>query len=353
MEKNKRSLEEVKELFNVAKSISSALDVDTLLKRIDAVAEKMTDAEASSILLLDEDHQTLSFKLASGEKGGVVQKFKVKLGQGIAGIVAKDRKPLMINDVSADARFDNFWDKASGFITKSIVSVPMIVDNELIGVMEALNKKDGGCFTENDLSVLESLAALTAVSIHNARMVEDQRNFFANMLEILVSSIESRDPHLGGHSWNVAELATTIGRQLEMGETEYKNLHYGALLHDIGLIKIRGNLTLADGVVTVRERDVESNHPRIGADIVCNINLLKGAAPIIRNHHENYDGTGYPDALAGKNISLGARIVAVAEAIEEMRMSGFPKERITQMLMSGKETRFDPELVDLFIKEFF
>jgi putative nucleotidyltransferase with HDIG domain len=342
--------ENLKEIFEIAKSISSVLDVDALLKKIDAAAEKLLDAEASSIMLMDDDGQNLSFKVASGEKGGIVQKMKVKVGEGIAGSVAKDRKPLVVNDVSADPRFNGKMDKSSGFVTKSIICVPLFFENSVIGVMEVLNKKKAGGFSDDDQMTLESLAALAAVSINNAKTAEDQRNFFVNMIEVLIAAVENRDKKLAGHSWRVAQLATGIGRQMGIEGQEYKNIYYGALLHDIGLLSVQG-ISINEGVVTVRERDPEQSHPRVGAELIRNINLLKGAAPIIRHHHENYDGTGYPDGLAGENIPLGARIVGLAEAVEEMRMSGFPEDKIRQMIKAGQETRFDPQVVGVFLKD--
>lgn len=348
---NQRSPETMQEMFELARSISSVLDVDTLLKRIGAAIENILNAEASSIMLLDDDQQTLSFKVATGEKGGVVQKIKVKVGQGIAGMVARDRKPLIVNDVTKDPRFTGQVDQASGFTTRSIACVPMTADGETIGIVEVLNKRDGSGFTEDDKAILESMAALAAVSINNARLVGDQRNFFVNIIELLIAAIESRDPKLSGHAWKVAQTATSIGRQMHIEGQAYKSIYYGALLHDIGILGVRDCVCLSDGIIVGRDHNPEMTHPRIGADLIKNINLLKGAVPIVRHHHENYDGTGYPDTLMGDQIPLGARIVAVAEAVEELRMAGVPEDRLRQMLERGSHTRFDPAVVDIFIKE--
>jgi putative nucleotidyltransferase with HDIG domain len=352
MDKNSCSTPALQEIFDIAKSLSSIMDVDTLLKRMGSVSERMLNAEASSIMLLDDDKEHLSFKVASGEKGGVVQKLKVKVGQGIAGTVALERKALIINDVANDPRFTGKIDQSSGFVSRSIICVPMFVDEQLVGVMEVLNKKSEEGFTKDDQNMLESLAALAAVSINNARTSEDQRNFFVNVIEILISAIESRNQKLLGHSWRVAQLATSLGRQLGLEGKEYKDLYYGALLHDIGIIAVKTDISIQQGVVTVHDRDPETNHPRLGADLVKNINLLTGASHIIRHHHENYDGTGFPDGLSADKILMGARIVAVAEAIDEMHIGGIDDERINQMLNLGKETRYDPNIVDLFLKEF-
>ena len=164
MEKSNVSAEKLKEVFEIAKGLSSIMDVDALLKRIDAVAEKLLDAEASSIMLLDEDKETLSFKIATGEKGGVIQKMKVKVGQGIAGIVAQEKKPIIVNDAANDPRFTGQLDKESGFKTRSLICVPMFIENELVGIVEVLNKKGRSGFSAADQEILESLASFAEVS---------------------------------------------------------------------------------------------------------------------------------------------------------------------------------------------
>jgi response regulator RpfG family c-di-GMP phosphodiesterase len=344
------SVDTLKEIFDIAKSLSSVLDVDALLKRIGSAGERLLGAEASCLMLLDDDKQTLSFKVSPGEKGGIAQKLKLKIGQGIGGTVAQDRKSLVVNDAAKDPRFDVQMDKITGFVTRSIIGVPLLVENDLIGVMEVMNKKSG-VFTDEDRSALESLASLAAVSISNAKQAEDQRNFFVHGIEIFVSAIESKEPKLSGHSWAVAQLSTRIGKHMGLEGQEYRNLYYGALLHDIGLLGIKDGFSLAEGVITSRDREPDSSHPRIGADMVRDIGLLKGAEPVIRHHHENFDGTGYPDGLSGEQIPAGARIVAVAEAVEEMRLSGLPDERVRQLLKLGQETRFDPLIVGICLKE--
>jgi putative nucleotidyltransferase with HDIG domain len=343
---------DLKEIFEIARSLSSVLDVDSLLKRIDVFAERLLDAEASSIMLVDDDKQYLYFKVASGEKGGIIQKMKIKIGEGIAGTVALERKPMIVNDVAKDGRFSAQMDKASGFVTRSIICVPMFVDEALIGVLEVLNKNDQKGFTSDDEQMLASLASLAAISVCNARASEDQRNFFVNVIEVLISAIESRDARMSGHSWKVAQLATAIGKVIGLKGPEYKDLYYGALLHDIGLLSIKDKLTFDDGILTTQDRNPETNHPKLGAELIRNINVLKGAAPIIRHHHENYDGTGYPDRLISDDIPLGARIVALAEAVEEMRFNGYSDDRVKQLLTFGENTRFDPEIVEIYLKEF-
>ena len=198
----------VKGLFNLAKGLASTLDVDALLKRIGQSAEQMFLCEASAIMLLDEDQENLFFKVATGEKGGLVTKFRIKLGEGIAGWVAEKREAVLVNDVSQDPRFTGRQDQASGFKTKSVLCVPMVAGGDLIGVIEVLNKKAGADFNEVDKGLLESLASLAALAIANARLVGGFRNFYSNTIEILISAIEARDMRMSGHCWRFAQRAT-------------------------------------------------------------------------------------------------------------------------------------------------
>ncbi|HCJ65896.1 MAG TPA: hypothetical protein DHV62_00865 [Elusimicrobia bacterium] len=323
--------EQLQEFYELARELSGTLDLDTLLKKIGLAAEKLTHAEASSILLLDEDKEHLYFKTAGGEKGGIIKKLKVKIGQGIAGWVAKERKTLVVQDVTKDERFAKSFDKSTGFITKSILCVPLILHNELVGVAEVLNKKNGAQFTPQDQEVFQSLSNLAAIYITNAKFAETQRNFFTNIIEILAVASESREPNLTGHTRRIAQRALAIARELDFNEREYQNLYYAALLHDIGYL-IPG------------DRNVRNlNHPSAGVGMVRGINFLAGAAPIIRGHHENYDGSGFPDNIKGENIPLGARIIALLEAVEE---TGLTIEEVERF--SG--TKFDPQIVKLYLE---
>src|SRR5262249_53740421 len=147
-------------------------------------AEDMFDCEASAIMLLDQDQKHLFFKMATGEKGGMVTKFRIKVGEGIAGWVAEKRDVVLVNDVSKDERFTGQHDKASGFNTHSVLCVPMVAGGDLIGVLEVLNKKTPEGFTETDRQLLESLSSLAALAIANARVLAGFRNFYSNTIEI-------------------------------------------------------------------------------------------------------------------------------------------------------------------------
>jgi len=338
----------VKGLFNLAKGLASTLDVDALLKRIGQSAEQMFLCEASAVMLLDADQKHLFFKMATGEKGGMVTKFRIKVGEGIAGWVADKREPLLVNDVSKDSRFTGQHDEASGFKTRSALCVPMMTGGDLIGVAEVLNKKADAGFTEADKGLLESLASLAALAIANARVVGGFRNFYSNTIEILISAIEARDARMAGHCWRFAQRASSLGRRLGLEGQVLKDLYYSALLHDVGFLKVAGGWHMSR-ILIMESPHTEQTHPMIGADMIKGIDILKGAAGLIVYHHECYDGSGFPRGLKGDQIPLGGHILSVIEHCEEMRMNGYSPEQIRATLAEEGGKKFHPDVAKAYM----
>jgi HD-GYP domain-containing protein (c-di-GMP phosphodiesterase class II) len=340
------------EVFEIARSFATTQDVDLLLGQISGAVERLTDSEAASILLLDDDKKRLVFRVATGEKGSSVKKFYVPVGKGIAGWVAQSREPVVVNDVQSDTRFTGQIDKSSGFSTASILAVPMLINGELLGVCEALNKREGG-YTHEDQSLLENLSALAAATISNAKMAEDQRNFFSHMIEIITMAIEGADSKLTGHSYRVAQTACQIGRAMGVNEDDYKNLYYAGLLHDLGMIAVHDLRYLPNILSQTIERTPEKLHPLVGAELVKNIKILANVAPMIRHHHEYVDGSGHPDGLVGDDIPLGARIVALAEELDELYMRGLTGDELIEesikVAQAGSGKKFDEKVVEAYL----
>jgi len=340
------------DLFDIAKSLSSTFDLDDLLKRIGSAAERLTGGEASSILLLDDSKKNLVFRVATGERGQAVKKQLIPIGQGVAGWVAQNARTVMIADVASDERFTGQIDKASGFTTRSILAVPMLVGGEMVGVCEVLNKKTG-TFGPADESVLLSLANLAALSIMNTRSAQDQRNFFAHTIELLITAIEGCEPRSKGHSVRVAHLACAMGRRMGVDGQDYRDLYYGALLHDVGMIALNDQHLVSHVSAGLTERTAERLHPLLGGELLKGINILKGVIPLVRHHNEHYDGTGYPDRLVGEAIPLGARILNLVESIEALRLSGIEGQALTaqveQMAKNGSGSLFDPKVVEAYL----
>ncbi|HHL39587.1 MAG TPA: response regulator [Deltaproteobacteria bacterium] len=162
------------ELFEkIAVTISSTLELDTLLEEIMELTKTVMGAEACSILLHDEATGELAFTVALGEKGDEVKEVRIRTDQGIAGWVFSRCEPLLIEDASKDSRFFTGVDEKTGFATRSIIAVPLVAKERIIGVIEVINKTAGPCFTETDRDILVTLAGQIAIAIDNATMTEE------------------------------------------------------------------------------------------------------------------------------------------------------------------------------------
>jgi putative nucleotidyltransferase with HDIG domain len=162
--------------------------------------------------------------------------------------------------------------------------------------------------------------------------------------------------HYPGHSHRVAAFSDLVSRRLGLSDEERRQVHFGGLLHDIGKIRIDAEILSAEGKLTPDQARELQRHPEYGAEILRPITLWENILPVILAHHERWDGKGYPRGLAGKEIPIGARIVAVAEVFDVISRPGphVPSRTVEQALAEIERcggTQFDPEVARLFVEE--
>ena len=172
------------------------------------------------------------------------------------------------------------------------------------------------------------------------------------LLELMVKSIEARDPYTSGHSRRVRQFSTTIARAIGLSERQIEQVGRAALLHDVGKIyeKYAGVLAKKDKL-TAEEWAIIQEHPDDGAELVATMTRLRDLVPAIRHHHENWDGSGYPDRIGGKNIPLAARIIRFADTIDAMTTERPYRGPLSELQVRAevircRETQFDPAIAD-------
>lgn len=180
-----RRVSELAAMQNVSRAISSALDVNVVLEKIMDRSKEVMSAEASSLLVLDKEIGRLRFHVARGAAGEALKSVTVELGHGIAGWVAKTGQPLLIPDAYQDPRFDPSYDHKSGFRTRSILTVPIKIKDQVEGVVQVINKKDGSSFDQQDLDLFQSFADMASISLENARLFEQTVQMAENLREAL------------------------------------------------------------------------------------------------------------------------------------------------------------------------
>ncbi len=346
--------EHLQKLFKFSTLLNSSLEIGEIRKRAIEACMELLNCEAGSLLLYDEETQELYFDVALGEKGEKVKTLRLKLGEGIAGWVAQHCKPEIVNDVQADPRFFKDADKKSGFVTKSMICVPVIIKEKLIGVLQAINKREG-IFKEYDLELLKALSSQIAVAIENAKLYEELKETMYSVTLALADAIEKRDPYTGGHTKRVMDYSVLIGMELGLNKKDLETLKLAAVLHDIGKIGIRDSILLKEGKLSEEEFREIQNHTLYGEAILKHIKHLKEVILGVKYHHEKYNGSGYPEKLKNKEIPFIARIIAVADAYDAMTTDrpyrkGLSPEKALEEIKRQSGTQFDPLVVEAFVK---
>ncbi|MBI5195764.1 MAG: HD domain-containing protein [Nitrospirae bacterium] len=348
-----KKLKQLETFINVSSLINSTLDTREIRERTITALTTLLNAEAGSLLLIDDETGELFFEVATGEKGMKLKRFRLKTGEGIAGWVVQNGEPVIVNDAVSDPRFSQKADLHSGFITKSIICMPVKSKEKIIGVLQGINKNKG-IFTADDLELIKSIADQVAIAIENARLYIELRETFFATTQALAEMIELRDPYTGGHTKRVMNYSTIIGRYMELDKTQFEKLRLAAILHDIGKIGVRDAILLKQGGLNDEEFDKMKMHAHYGAEILGRIKQLKDVIPGVKDHHERFDGKGYPDGLKNEAISLIARIIAVADTFDAMTTDrpyrkGLSVEKAFEEFRKGSDTQFDKAVVDAFL----
>ncbi|RPJ40515.1 MAG: HD domain-containing protein, partial [Candidatus Latescibacterota bacterium] len=206
---------------------------------------------------------------------------------------------------------------------------------------------------EKDLGVI--LAHSMALAIENSLLMSEGKQNRLVTVQALIRSLEAKDSETSYHSLRVTQHATVLAEQMGLPPRQVEAVQYGATLHDLGKIGIIGTILNKKGKLSDDELVVVRRHPVVGARIVENVDYLSGAVPVIRHHHERFEGGGYPDGLAGEKIPLGARIVAIPDFYDALTTSrpyrpAYPHEKALAMIRERIGTAFDPEIARIFLQ---
>ncbi len=196
---------------------------------------------------------------------------------------------------------------------------------------------------------------LASYDAENRRLIAALERGYLDTIRSLAAAVDAKDPYTHGHAQRVAALAVEIGRELGLGPDELQALEYGGILHDIGKIGIPDAILAKRGALGAEEMALVRDHPRIGAEIVAGVEFLERAIPAIRGHHERWDGTGYPDLLAGDAIPLVARIVNIADTWDACTsrrpyQNPIPSEVVIAILEGLKGSQTDPAVHDALLR---
>ena len=258
--------------------------------------------------------------------------------------IAQNTEVILLTGAHKTAMATEFLKQgAADYLTKPVEAgqVELVVKRVL---EQRIEKASAGCPRNSEMPVEAKSPALSDA-------LRDLNELYSSTLETLVSAIDARDQEISGHSRRVADMTVKVAKKLGLNGGELKQIEHGALLHDIGKLRIPDSILRKPSALTPEEWEVMRKHPEFGFEIVQKLGFMKGAADIILSHHEKFDGTGYPRGLKGKEISLAVRIFTLVDAVDALvydrpyrRGADFAvvREEITKR--SG--TYFDPDLLE-------
>jgi diguanylate cyclase (GGDEF)-like protein len=243
--------------------------------------------------------------------------------------------------------------KKNGYQTESFLSIPLTHHGLTLGALHLTNRKDRA-FTHEDLRTFAPITSeIAAILAQGIGFRENVRNFSLSILTSLSDALELRFPFLTGHSNRVRDLSTRIGERMGLEKADLSALRHAAELHDVGIVGIPGNLLAKKRRLSEQETDMVRKHPFLGSKMLEGVPGMDATRRAILEHHEHFDGSGYPYGLRGDDISVASRILSIAECYDSAvsarpHRGALPPEEALQMVRGGSGTLFDPEVAQLF-----
>jgi len=359
-ERIETQLERLSALHNIDLAITGSLNLQLVLNVVLEQATTQLGMDAASVLLLSPHSQILTFAAGRGFRARAIEQTRLKLGEGLAGKAALERRLIRLGDSANGQGFTRLsMAESEGFV--EYYGASLVAKGKVIGVLEVFHRS---VFEADDewRSFLLTLAGQTAIALDSARLFEDLQNTTNDLVLSYDATIEGwsraldlRDQETEGHTLRVAELTERLARAMGTSEAELIHIRRGALLHDIGKMGVPDSILLKPGKLTKAEWKIMRKHPQDAFDLLSPIKFLKLALDIPYCHHEKWDGTGYPRGLKGDLIPEPARIFAVADVWDALRSDRpyrpkWDDEKALAYIKGQSGKHFDPQAVASFEK---
>ena len=307
LEMTKKTLQSV--LTRVGQGISNVRNIDTFL---DLIVETLTEALGGNkgfLLLLDQEKKVFIVKTVCGVSLKAFDKRFFSLETSPFASAIHTRNALIIPKIQFlpdDVRH------AADALDFPLICAPLVLHDEILGVIAVSGKKRGATFQEEDMALLLSLAAQTTIAIENSKLNENVDKTYFETLAALAMAVEAKDPYSRGHSDRVSQYCVAISQHLGLSSEVVGSLRDASRIHDVGKIGVTDDVLSKPGPLNDQEWAMMRRHPEIGESIIKPVSTLQSLCDLVRHHHEKLDGSGYPDKLKGDEISLPARILGIS-----------------------------------------
>lgn len=339
-------------------AISASMDLPITLRVLLNQVHQQLMAQAVSILILDQHTQTLRYAAGIGFKTNAIESTNLRLGQSGAGQAALERRIVTIENLDVKGA----WTPTKDFELEEFTSymgIPLVSKGTVKGVLELFGRKP---FVQDSawMGLLESMAGQAAIAIENATLMDEVQKVNVNLrsaydatIEGWARSIDLRSGDSELHAKRVAELTIELAQVVGVQGEGLLALRRGALLHDIGKLGVPDAILLKNGPLTEEEWVIMKTHPAVAKRLLTSIDFLQSVVEIPYYHHEHWDGSGYPEGLAGNDIPLSARVFAIVDCWDSLRSDRPWRKAWTDgnawdYIEKNSGVLFDPQIVEKF-----
>ena len=342
-------------LLKSVEPFAFTLSLDRVLKNFMELSARLVNAQAVQVFLWDARAERLSLAASTAAAAGKGVSLAFKKGEGVAGAVAESLEILRVTDVTKEDRFSKSIDEAPGILTRSLLVAPLAAQGRLLGVIELINKKNGGSFLEEDVVGLGGLALMGSAALEKTLLHRELVDAHRSVLGIVADLIETRTALDQGRHERIRALSQALAENLGFREAELRDLDWAALLFNIGLATLPADLTTKKSDLTPAEREALSKVSRVSAAVLNPVPALAEAARLVKHVTERWDGLGDPDRLSAGGIPYGSRVLAVVDAFDALTTGAggrktLPPDVALKELESGAGKLFDPACVESFAR---
>jgi response regulator RpfG family c-di-GMP phosphodiesterase len=339
-------------IFDYTAKIADETDTDKLLMLLADMGRDILKADRATLWLHDEDRNILWTRVAHG-----VSRLEITTDNGIAGAVFTNERSLIVNDPYNDARFHKEVDARTGYKTKSIIAILLrSTDGKKIGVFQCVNKiAKKSEFKSIDMSRMKMIGGYMAGTLELAKLYSEIEETQKEIIATMGEAGEFRSRETGNHVKRVAKYSSILAKLIGMSDEEAALIEMASPMHDIGKIAIPDAILNKPGKLDFEEFEIMKTHAAIGHEILSHSKrkIIQAAAIVAGEHHEKWDGSGYPKGTSGEEIHIYGRITAIADVFDALGSDRCYKkawelDRILELFKNESGKHFDPKLTELF-----
>lgn len=345
----KKKIYNMRTLFDLSQDLNRLQDPEELINVFFlTLAGQMGVGSIGLFYARGDGDAHLSYAGGKGVRDSVLKTLRFSRRIGLAACLAANQDLIDLEDsaIPDEARRETRFMLDHGFR----YGYPLVIKSALAGIVFFAGKVSGHTYQAAELDMFKSICSSAATGLENARLYSELQSTYLSTIKVLVSTIEAKDAYTRGHTERVAQFARMLAERMGLERRHLDTVSFGAALHDIGKLGVYEDILNKPGELTDDEWLIVKSHPEVGANIIRDMKFLESACDLVRHHHERLDGSGYPDGLEGGSVSIGARIVAVADSFDAMT-SGRPyreafsyPEAIEQLRL--QTDKFDADVIE-------